>query len=162
MSDPLSSDTVVPIVAPDISASRVASEVFRRRLAQSSRTQSLIINPSASPPPPPPPEYAPPSPPRGRELAFASKDGGRTVTSQLVPAVGGSIGGFPGPKSFAAAAAAVEQQLLLKNQEASPPMPGANGLGGGRNGSLTKPIRRSVGYKPILRNPSSDSGGKTI
>ena len=103
MSDPLGAlleGATPPHQTSDPSAV-AAKEVFRRRLLTTC-TQSLIVNPSddtttSKPPPPPPPEYAPPSPPRrGTVLGIpgggkapaglvASSDGGRNVTSQLIP-----------------------------------------------------------------------------
>ena len=172
MSDPLgalSEGATPPYQTSDPSAV-AAKEVFRRRLLTTC-TQSLIVNPSndtttSKPPPPPPPEYAPPSPPRrGTVLGIpggkapaglvASSDGGRNVTSQLIPSKPSSV-----PKSsYAAAAAAVEQRLLHKS---------INGQGGGgkddpHNGSVRSPIPKSMGYRPRQRQPSSsDTSGKQI
>jgi len=164
MSDPLgalSEGATPPYQTSDPSAV-AAKEVFRRRLLTTC-TQSLIVNPSndtttSKPPPPPPPEYAPPSPPRrGTVLGIpggkapaglvASSDGGRNVTSQLIPSKPSSV-----PKSsYAAAAAAVEQRLLHKS---------INGQGGGgkddpHNGGVRSPIPKSMGYRPRQRQPSS-------
>ena len=137
MSDPLGalSEGATPPYQNSDPSAVAAKEVFRRRLLTTC-TQSLIVNPSSDtttskPPPPPPPEYAPPSPPRrGTVLGIpgggkahaglvASSDGGRNVTSQLIPSKPSSV-----PKSsYAAAAAAVEQRLLHKS---------INGQGGGQ------------------------------
>ena len=146
-----------------------ASEVFRRRLL-AHRNQSLIVNPTDNttplppPPPPPPPEYAPKNPPRRGTVQghsgvkppvglVASSDGGRNVTSQLIPTT------QPAPKSFAAAAAAVEQRLMHKTINGS----GSNGNGdphNGGGGDVTSPNRHSIGYRPRQRQPSSDAPGR--
>ena len=164
MSDPLGVLTPKPSVQPP-------SEALRRRLA-SSRTQSLIVNPTTEPdgggeaPLPPPPDYAPPTPPlisttaagappsvSSVALSLAASNGGRKVTSQLVPTApppGSTTALPPAPRSFAAAAAAVEQQLLHKSQ---------NG-GGDSNGGPTVPARPSLGYRPRSRYPSDPHPGK--
>ena len=173
MSDPLGalSEGATPPYQNSDPSAVAAKEVFRRRLLTTC-TQSLIVNPSndpttSKPPPPPPPEYAPPSPPRrGTVLGIpgegkapaglvASSDGGRNVTSQLIPSKPSSV-----PKSsYAAAAAAVEQRLLHKS---------INGQGGGgkddpHNGGVRSPIPKSMGYRPRQRQPSSsDTSGKQI
>ena len=153
------------------------TDVFRRRLL-ANRTQSLIVNPNdpgptSLPPPPPPPEYAPPNPPsRGGNVLghpgpkapvglVTSTDGGRNITSQVIPTAPA------GPKSFAAAAAAVEQRLLHKANNGQGGGPGApGGPGGGEddpsNGSVRSPLRHSMGYRPSRRQrqPSSDPPGR--
>ena len=164
MSDPLGalSEGVTPPKNrnPAVSA---ASEVFRRRL-YTTRTQSLIANPTDDstplppPPPPPPPEYAPRNPPRRGTIQgysgvkppvdlVASSDGGRNVTSQLIPTV------TPAPKSgLAAAAAAVEQRLQHEKT-----------INGGKGdphngGGVTRPLRSYQRHRQ--HQPSSDASGK--
>lgn len=174
MSDPLgalSEGATSPHQTSDPSAV-AAKEVFRRRLLTTTRNQSLIVNHSndpmtSKPPPPPPPEYAPPSPPRrGTVLGIpggkapaglvASSDGGRKITSQLIPSAVSSVV----PKSsYAAAAAAVEQRLLHKSINGQ----GEGGKDDPHNGGVRSPIPKSIGYRPRQRQPSSsDTSGKQI
>jgi len=123
-------------------------DAFRRRVVSRSGDPFLVPSPTA-PPPPPPPEYLPPPPPPllTKNISFHAStiDGGRTVTSQLVP-------GAAAGSSLAAATAAVEHQLLQQKQHRA------------LNHDQGQVARQSIGYKPRTRkrHHSSDSYGRHL